>query len=287
MKSVAIILNPEKESAIELGRDIVSWLEERGVLVMAEHTAAAAMGFPRLSRDEKQLVTADFALVMGGDGTLLRASHTMSAAGVPMLPIRFGQFGFLANTDPKDTFTALEHILDGDYKIDERMMLHATVHRLEEKIASSIALNDAVISKGPLSRMLRLATYISGKYISTYASDGLIIATPTGSTAYSLSAGGPLVTPDLKVIIITPICPHTLSARSLLVSSVQKVEAVVESESGDVMLTIDGQVGIPLESGDRVSIAEADIKTQLISVNNITFFDKLQKKLKWGDRCID
>lgn len=282
------MLNPEKESAVRLACEIVPWLTERGVLVTAEHDAALAMNAHSISRDERQLATADFALVMGGDGTLLRASRIMSPAGVPMLAVRLGQFGFLTDTEPKEVFTALEHVLAGRYEIDERMMLHATIHRAGGKVDSWTALNDVVIAKGPLSRMLRLATYVSGEYISTYSADGLIIATPTGSTAYSLSAGGPLVSPHLKVVIVTPICPHTLSARSLVTSSAQCVEVeVVESDPGDVMLTIDGQLGIPLEPGDRVSVDEAEIKTKLISVSEKTFFNKLQTKLKWGDRCDD
>jgi len=285
MKSVAIILNPEKVDAIKLASELVPWLHEKGVLVMAEHDAAVAMDAPRLSRDEKQLVEADFALVMGGDGTLLRASRSMSPAGVPMLAVRFGKFGFLTDTEPAGIRDALSQVLEGRYRIDERMMVRTAVYRCGKRISSSTALNDVVIAKGPLARMLRLGTHVSGKYISTYSADGLIVATPTGSTAYSLSAGGPLVAPELKVIIITPICPHTLNARSLMISSSETVEVIVESDPGDVvMLTIDGQLGIPLEPGDKVSVEEAKFKAKLISIGAATFFDKLQTRLKLGDR---
>jgi len=285
MKSVAIILNPEKGNAVQLARELVPWFAERDVLIMAEHDAAAAMKAPRLSRDEKVLVTADFALVMGGDGTLLRASRMMAPRGVPMLAVRFGKFGFLTDTEPPCAREALSAVLEGRYRMDERMMLQTAVYRSGHRIESSLALNDVVIAKGPLARMLRLGTHVSGKFISTYAADGLIVATPTGSTAYSLSAGGPLVTPDLKVIIITPICPHTLNARSLIVPSRQTVEVVVESDPGDVVvLTVDGQVGIPLQPGDKISAREAKFKAKLISVGEQTFFDKLQTRLRWGDR---
>jgi len=285
MKSVAIILNPEKGNAVQLARELVPWFEERGVLVMAEHDAAAAMKTPRLLRDEKVLVTADFALVMGGDGTLLRASRMMAPHGAPMLAVRFGKFGFLTDTEPPCAREALSAVLEGRYRTDERMMLQTAVYRSGRRVGGSLALNDVVIAKGPLARMLRLGTHVSGKFISTYAADGLIVATPTGSTAYSLSAGGPLVTPDLKVIIITPICPHTLNARSLIVPSRQTVEVVVESDPGDVViLTIDGQVGIPLQPGDKISAREARFKAKLISVGEPAFFDKLQTRLRWGDR---
>lgn len=285
MKSVAIILNPEKEEAVKLACTIVPWLHERGVSVVAERDAATAMSSPSLSRDEEQLAKADFALVMGGDGTLLRASRMMAPAGVPMLAVRFGKFGFIMDTEPDAVFDALKSVLEGKYQADERMMISATVNRAGKRTHTAPALNDIVIAKGPLARMLRLRTHVSGQYISTYSADGLIIATPTGSTAYSLSAGGPLVTPDLKTIIITPICPHTLNARSLIISSKETVEIDVESDPGDdVMLTVDGQLGIPLEPGDRVSIHESKSRACLISAGGPTFYGKLQSRLRWGDR---
>ncbi len=285
MKSVAIILNPKKTDAIPVAREVTSWLQAHGAFVMAEHNASIAMQMPSLSRDERELATADFALVMGGDGTLLHASQIMAPADVPMLAIRFGNFGFLTDVVPDETLAIVARVMKGDYKIDERMMLRASVYRLGEQVVSSIALNDMVIAKGPLSRMLRLATHVAGKYVSTYAADGLIVATPTGSTAYSLSAGGPLVSPDLNVIIITPICPHTLNARSLLISNKQTVEIIVEGNQADtVMLTVDGQSGIPLRPGDKVAIQDAAFKAKLISTGEITFFDKLQSRLRWGDR---
>jgi NAD+ kinase len=285
MKTAAIILNPEKEDAVHLARDLVPWLEERDVVVVAEHDAAAVMDTPRLSRDEKQLVNADFALVLGGDGTLLRASRIMSPAGVPMLAIHYGRFGFLTEIEPAETRAALTRVLEGKYLVEDRMMLQGRLYRARKRMGTYTALNDVVIAKGPLARMLRLGMHVSGKYVATYAADGLITASPTGSTAYSLSAGGPLVTPDLKVLIITPICPHTLNARSLIISSKHTVEVIVESDPGDVvMLTLDGQLGIPLEHADRVVIGEAKSRAKLISLGNTTFFDKLQTRLRWGDR---
>lgn len=285
MKTVAVVVNPRIERAVKFGRDIVPWLQERNTIAMLEHEAAVATGMERLSRSAKQLTAADFALVLGGDGTLLRASRMMAPAGVPMLAVRFGKFGFMTDTEPRDARAGLDRVLEGRFEIDERMMLRVDVRRAGKRVSSSIALNDVVIAKGPLARMLRLGTYVSEKYISTYESDGLIVATPTGSTAYSLSAGGPLVTPDLNVLIITPICPHTLNARSLLISNKETVKVVVEVDPGDVvMLTVDGQVGVPLEQGDEAVVGEAKFKAKLISVGETTFFDKLQTRLRWGDR---
>ncbi|MHB0912178.1 MAG: NAD(+)/NADH kinase [Armatimonadota bacterium] len=284
MKAAAFILNPEKEAAVHTAKRLAAWLTEHRVLVMVEQTGAQAMGEPSLSRDEAELARADFAVVMGGDGTLLRAARLLAPAGVPMLPISFGQFGFMTDVTAEGAVEALDDFLSGRYGIEERTMLSSSVQREGKKVFSATALNDVVIGKGPLSRMLRLAVSISGKYISTYAADGLIIATPTGSTAYSLSAGGPLVAPDLAVMIVTPICPHTLAARSLVVSSRETVEVKVESACEDVMLTVDGQIGEPLYHGDTVSIRESGVKTKLITVHKVTFFDKLQTKLRWGDR---
>ncbi len=285
MKTVAVILNPEIGEAVDFGQDIVPWLQEQTANVVVEHEAAAVTGFNRLSRDKKQLTAADFALVLGGDGTLLRASRMMSPVGVPMLAIRLGEFGFMTDTEPADARAAIDRVLEGRFEIDERMMLHADVRRAGRRVNSAVALNDIVIAKGALARMLDLGTYVSEEYISTYASDGLIVATPTGSTAYSLSAGGPIVTPDLSVMIVTPICPHTLNARSLVISSNRTVKVVVEDSGGDVvMLTADGQLGMPLDQGDEVVVGEAGFKAKLISVGGTTFFKKLQTRLRWGDR---
>jgi NAD+ kinase len=285
MKTIAIVLNPEKPDAIELVKTLVPHLQERGVSVVIEREAANVAGFPQLARDTKELVLADFALVLGGDGTLLRASRLMAPAGVPMLGIRFGKFGFMTEIEPANAEAAVNSVLDTHYQVEERTMLSADVRRAGSSIAKSAALNDVVIGKGPLARMLRLETYVSGKYITTYQSDGLIIATPTGSTAYSLSAGGPLVTPDLNVAIITPICPHTLNVRPLLVSSRETVKVVIAGDTEEtVMLTVDGQIGVPLEEGDEVLVGEAEYKTRLIKVGDTTFFEKLQSRLRWGGR---
>jgi NAD+ kinase len=285
MKSVAILLNSEKHEAVRLAKELLPWFEARGVRVIAEHDAANAMDAPSISRDESELAKADFALVMGGDGSLLRASRIMAPAGVPMLAVRFGSFGFLADIEPAEARDALERTLAGDCRIEERMMLLAGVHRDGKTIFSSDALNDVVIAKGPLARMLRLDTHVSGKYISTYSADGLIVATPTGSTAYSLSAGGPLVTPALKTIIITPICPHTLNARSLMISSDETVEVKVEGGPGDVvMLTVDGQLGVQLDPGDTVCVGQAELRAKLITFGPTAFYEKLQTRLRWGDR---
>ncbi len=285
MKTIAIVLNPVKGDAVELVRALVPHLQDRGAAVIMEYAAAEATGFPRLSRDEKQLTSADFALVLGGDGTLLRASRLMAPAGVPMLGIRFGRFGFMTDVEPGDARAAVDAVLEGEYAVENRIMLRVEVRRAGREIASATALNDVVIGKGPLARMLRLESYVSDKYIATYQADGLIIATPTGSTAYSLSAGGPVVTPDLNVTIITPICPHTLNVRPLLVPCRETVKVLIGGHTEEmIMLTVDGQIGIALDENDEVLVGEAEYGARLIRVGEITFFDKLQSRLRWGGR---
>lgn len=285
MKKIAIILNPDKEAAVALVKALVPHLQGRSVAVVMEHDAARAICAPQLSGDDRQLASADFALVLGGDGTLLRASRVTAPAGVPMLGVRFGQFGFMMEIEPAEAESAVDCMLDGDYEVEDRIMLRANVMRAGAQIATATALNDAVIHKGPIARMLSLEAYVSDKYIATYQSDGLIIATPTGSTAYSLSAGGPLVTPELNVTIITPICPHTLTLRPLLVSSRETVKVLVSGQTEEtVMLTVDGQIGVPLEEGDEVLVGEAEYTAKLIRVGGVTFFDKLQSRLRWGGR---
>lgn len=290
MKSVAVLINTGRKSAVALARDLVPWLGRHGLQVMLEYDGAEALDAMKLARDEDALTETDFALVMGGDGTLLRANRIMAPAEVPMLALHLGQFGFMTDVEPEDAVPALEKVLAGDYVIHERLTLKTRVVRPGSRIKTPVALNDVVISKGPLARMLKMEMNVSGRFVSNYLADGLIIATPTGSTAYSLSAGGPLIAPELKLITITPICPHTLSTRSLVVSSRESIETVVESKSGDVvMLTVDGQVGIPLEHGDRVVVTESKIKARLISVEEGTFYKKLQTRLRWGDRfdCLE
>lgn len=285
MKSASIVLNTGKDDAISLAHEIIRWAPAHDVDVILEEDAAKLLGLSDMAGGVAQLVSSDFAIVLGGDGTLLRASKIFAPFNIPMLAIRFGRFGFLTDIEPEDAIQALERYLAGNYHIHERMMIRATVHRGNEVISVSDALNEVVIGKGPLSRMLRLNAYIGSRYIATYDADGLIIATPNGSTAYSLSAGGPLVAPDLEVLIITPICPHSLNIRPLIISSRYNVDVKIEGGGvNDMMLTVDGQLGISLEIGDIVSVGKSTNITKLISVNDITFFDKLQTRLRWGDR---
>ncbi len=223
-------------------------------------------------------------LVLGGDGTILATARLCAPLGTPMLPVHVGRFGFLTAVAPDDLSPALDALLEGRYTQEERMMLWCETRRAGVLQDSGLALNEVVVANGPLSRVLHLRTSIDGKYVTTYAADGIIVATPTGSTAYSLSAGGPLVHPRLQTLLVTPICPHTLTSRALLVPPEAEVTVVVERDPQDmVRVTIDGQLGFPLQAEDEIHIRRAPHQARFLSVGGADFYDKLQNKLHWGE----
>lgn len=273
--------------ALKLGAELASWLVGKGIETLIEEVPGQMIDQTQLVASTEAVYQTDMVIVLGGDGTILRAARTAGPHGTPMLGVHLGQYGFITEIHPPDVKTAIDRVLQGDYRISERMMLHANVTRGEEVIHSTSALNDVVVSKGPLARLLKLHTFVNDKMIATYAADGIIVASPTGSTAYSLSAGGPVVNPNVKVMIITPICPHTLNARSLVVPDNESVQIVGEcsmNNEGEIMLTIDGQVGIQLQCGDKVDIRRADYCAKIVYWDQMSFYDKLQRRLKWGER---
>ena len=286
MKTIGLAPNPRKAEAVELARELARWLATRDVKVLAVEGTSDRIGKPARTVSEEQVIDSDLLLVLGGDGTMLRWSRLAAPRGTPMLGVNFGQYGFITEVSPRDAKTALGKFLDGDYYISERVVLTATHSRDDVQIGTYHALNDVVVSKGPLSRMMGLHTSLSGKFIVTYAADGIIVSSPTGSTAYSLSAGGPVVHPNVSVLIVTPICPHTLNARSLVVPDSETVQIV--GEGGDdettIMLTIDGQLGEHLDDRDQVSVRKADFTAKLVQLGPHSFYDKLQTRLRWGER---
>jgi NAD+ kinase len=230
---------------------------------------------------EPENLSADLAFVFGGDGAILAACRKLNGKQIPLMGIHLGKFGFLAELTPQEVSQTLEKIFAGEYIISQRMLLTCRVIRSEQIIKKTLGLNDAVISRSSLSRLISIKLYINGKEVTTYSSDGLIISTPSGSTAHSLSAGGPIVTPDMDAFIITPISPHTLSNRPLVVSGDSKIEMEQVSDSKGVGLTIDGQIYTDIMAGDRICIEKAKEKLQLIDTQTRTFYDVLQGKLNW------
>jgi len=231
--------------------------------------------------DELEKVSADLVFVFGGDGTILSASRKLNSKQIPLIGVHLGKFGFLADLTSREINDSLEKIFAGEYVISQRMLLTCKVIRSKQVINETLGLNDAVISRTSLSRLISIKLYINEKIVTTYSSDGLIVSTPAGSTAHSLSAGGPIVTPDMEAFIITPICPHTLSNRPLVVSGDSKIEMEQISESKGVGLTVDDQIYFDVKLGDRIVIEKAKNKLQLIDIQTRTFFDVLREKLNW------
>ncbi len=225
----------------------------------------------------------DLAIVVGGDGTLLHAARTLSNYDIPMMGINLGRLGFLVDISAPDMHQQLTDILSGRYQVDDRMLLHVDVLRDDECIFSSNALNDVVLHKWEIARMIEFQTLIDSQHVHTQRSDGMIVATPTGSTAYALSGGGPIVHPQVAAILIVPICPHTLSNRPIVVQADSAIEIVIthggESEG---QLTCDGQIHTRLDSGDIVRIKASARHLQLLHPNNYDYFDILRAKLGWG-----
>ena len=233
------------------------------------------------NEDELKNVTADFVFVFGGDGTILSASRKLNDKQIPLIGVHMGKFGFLAELTLQDINDSLERICSGKYVISQRMLLTCKVIRSKQVINETVGLNDAVISRTSLSRLISIKLYVNEKRVATYSCDGLIVSTPAGTTAHSLSAGGPIVTPDMEAFAITPICPHTLSNRPLVISGNSKIEMEQISESKGVGLTVDGQVYFDVKAGDRIVIERAEKKLQLIDTQTRTFYDVLREKLNW------
>jgi NAD+ kinase len=223
-------------------------------------------------------------IVLGGDGTLLSAARVVGTTGKPILGVNLGALGFLTAIALEELYPVLEKIFSYDFDYDERMMLVAHVHRLGERVANYTVLNDVVINKGALARIIDIETTVGEMYLSTFKADGLIISTPTGSTGYSLSAQGPIVYPMLRSILITPICPHTLTNRPLVIPEDLVVRAELRSKEADVFLTLDGQVGFGLREGDVVEVKKADAPLRFFRSPYKDYFAVLRTKLKWGER---
>jgi len=234
MRKLGLILNPTKDRAPEVAREIVAWLAQREVEALFTTPDAEAVGLPERGVTEEDLAEqAECLLALGGDGTLLAAARLALAKDKPLLGINLGQLGFLTEIELPELFLGLDKLLRGHYSLEARMTLRGEIFREEEAVESFLALNDLVVTRGAFSRLVELKTYVEEDFVATYPADGLIIATPTGSTAYSLAAGGPIVVPSLEVILLTPICPHTFYARPLVIEASKQVRVIVASEAAE------------------------------------------------------
>lgn len=281
MNIFGLVVNQKKKGISELVVQVVRWLEDKGCEVLIEKDNSRFLGLFRHGVTQSHLVEkAQCMIVFGGDGTLLRTARKVAAAGTPIIGINLGRLGFLTEIDIPEVYPALEKLLNGHYYVEERMMLEVLVYRQGDMVERLVGLNDAVISKGAFARMIHLETSVNNEYINTYHADGLIISSPTGSTAYSLSAGGPLVTPELEVMLLVPICPHSLWARPLVIAPESIIKVFIASSQGELMITMDGQLGFSLRHQDQVMIRRASQKARLIRLKGRSFFEVLRKKLR-------
>lgn len=283
-KTIGIISRPRRSNLAEVVPDLLQWLEERGVRTVYDSETATCLKDGGVGATRHQIgEQADLFLVLGGDGTLLAASREAAARGIPILPINMGSLGFLTNFTVEELYPALEAALFGEYAIEERVLLLVERINRSQVLTQQRVLNDAVVHKGTLARMIELELHIDGGFVCRYRADGLIVATPTGSTAYSMSAGGPIVHPAVPSILITPICPHTLSDRPVVVSDTAQIELRLSENSDSVFLTLDGQTGSPTQVGDRIRITRATERLKLVHPPHKTYFEILRSKLKWGE----
>lgn len=268
-----------KEAALALAMELIARLESDSVRVWLEKEAALRLGREDLAGSDRELAEARVALVLGGDGALLKAARLAAPHGVPILGVNLGHLGFLAAVEPSGLDEALARVFRGEYSIEERLMLKAEVWREGRLVASSFGLNDAAVTRGVFARVIEIETWIDGSLIGTFLADGMIVATPTGSTAYSLSAGGPIVHPGVEALIVTPICPHTIGARTIVTMPDQEVTIRILSRD-DAMLTVDGQVGENLKALDRVVVGRAGKPARLVSFGDRGFYGLIHNRLR-------
>jgi NAD+ kinase len=285
IRSVGIVCKPLKEVVSSMVPALVAWLRERHIEVFVDKETATCIdpGISIVAR-EKLAEKSNLLVVLGGDGTLLSAARALKGHKVPILAVNLGGLGFLTSVTREELYPLLEQVLAGQHQISERMMLNAETLRGGKTEEQQIALNDAVINKAALARMLDFDVYVDGAQVGRYRADGLIVATPTGSTAYSLAAGGPIVHPHLDAFVITPICPHMLTNRPLVIADTSRVEIDIAAAEEPVYLTLDGQVGFQLQPRDRVAITKSASRVYFVQSPRKTYFEVLRSKLRWGER---
>jgi len=284
IETAGIISKPRSEPAATIVPELIAWLAERNIGVRLDPETAAYAGQANALPRQDVPDGAQLVIVLGGDGTLLSAARAIGGRDIPLFAVNMGGLGFLTAITVDEIFPQLERALHGDLRMSRRRMLHCELWRGSERLAAYEALNDVVATKAEIARMIDLEIQIDGHFVCTFRVDGLIIATPTGSTGYSLSAGGPIVYPSVAAVVITPICPHTLSNRPVVVPDDKVIELINLSADDSTYLTIDGQVGELLRCGDRVRCQRSEHSISLIRPPSMMFFDVLSQKLKWGGK---
>ena len=288
IKRVGIVLKPHQPDALKIICELVVWLAKRGIKLVGgpeiereqiEHDTGCAVEEVSTDRLPDDV---DLILVLGGDGTMIATARMLGDQEVPVLGVNYGGLGYLAEFRIEELFNALESILSGNYRLDKRVMLAIELLRDKTLLTHNRVLNDVVINKSALARIIEIETYFNGQFVNSFRADGLIVSTPTGSTAYNLSAGGPVIFPSMNAVVITPICPFTLSNRPIVVPDDAEIELLLKTDQEEVALTLDGQVGFPLKVNDRIAIRKSRTMFNLIQPSNRNYFEVLRDKLRWG-----
>lgn len=284
IRTVGVVCKPRKEEICAVVPPLLAWLRARRLQVHLDPETAESCQPPEPSLTREELArTADLLIVLGGDGTILATARHLRDREIPILPVNLGGLGFLTSVTLEELYPLLEQVLAGKHQISQRMMLEAEVRRDGSVAEKQKALNDAVINQAALARMMDFDVHVNQSHVGRYRADGLIVSTPTGSTAYSLAAGGPIIHPDLDAFVITPICPHMLTNRPLVIPATAVVEINFPAEE-TLTLTLDGQVGFGLNHSDRVTIRKSSTRVLLVRPPNKTYFEVLRNKLRWGER---
>jgi NAD+ kinase len=288
IKRIGVVVKPHQPDALETLCRLTTWLNERGIALVGlpeieresiEHKTGCAVEVVDDSEIAKQV---DLMLVLGGDGTMIATARMVGDTEVPVMGVNYGGLGYLAEFPLDDLFPALEGVFAGKFRIQQRLMLSVELWRGPEMVTRNRVLNDVVVNKSALARIIEIEAYLNQQVVNLFRADGLIVATPTGSTAYNLSAGGPIIFPSMSAVVITPICPFTLSNRPIVVPDDSEIEVRLVTENEEVALTLDGQVGFDLQAADRVVIRKSKTMFNLVQPPNRNYFDVLRNKLKWG-----
>lgn len=275
--SVGIVIKPDHAEAKATAIELASWLDANGLEQVCETIPA-----DEITAENQKRIDADLIVVLGGDGTMISTARLLSDRDVLVLGINYGSLGYLTDFRIEEMFPALEAIIAGEYEIDRRVMLETEHWRGGERLASGRILNDVVVNKAALARIIEIDVRLNDLFVNTFRADGLIISTPTGSTAYNLSAGGPIVYPSMNAVVLTPICPFTLTNRPIVIPDSSEIELLLHNENEGVVLSLDGQTGYPMQAKDRVVIRKSETTFNLVQPANRNYFDVLRDKLKWG-----
>ncbi len=285
MNRVAIVSKPNKEELARILPALVTWLSEHGYEPILDREGGVyCTGVPVVDRDELPRCEPRLVIVLGGDGTMLAAARIFASSGTPILGVNLGFLGFLTEIRLGDLYATLEGWCSNCHTLDPRAMLHASLWRGGEETSAYEALNEVVVSKGDIARMGDFAVEMDGKTVARFRADGVIVSTPTGSTAYTLAANGPILTPDVNALVVTPICPHLLTLRPLVVRGEASILVRVEGVPSNCLLTVDGQQAVNLELGDEIRCHRSENTVNLVRLNESGFFEALRSKLSWGER---